>query len=123
MRVWKVLDGSLIWDLQGEVSRSAHELFSPDGKYMAEWSSFDLGTYLMDLQTGNYLNNFYANHSDVVTCAAISPDSQLLATGSDDATVQIWSIPGDQQIAIVFQHTKWNRVDLVLERKSRSRHS
>ncbi len=34
----------------------------------------------------------YKNHSDVVTAVALSPDSQMIASCSQDNTVKIWDI-------------------------------
>jgi WD40 repeat protein len=99
MFMWKVSDGSLQLDLSGGLTRSGNEIFSPDGNLMAEWSSFDQAAYILNLSTGNWLDNYYADYDSSVTCGAFSPDSQLLATGSHDSTVQIWNIPEQKQIA------------------------
>lgn len=99
MFIWKVSDGSLLLDLSGGLTRSGNEIFSPDGNLMAEWSNFDQAAYILNLDTGNWLDNYYADYDSSVTCGAFSPDSQLLATGSHDSTVQIWNIPEQKQIA------------------------
>jgi WD40 repeat protein len=99
MFIWKVSDGSLQLDLSGGLTRSGNEIFSPDGNLMAEWSNFDQAAYILNLSSGNWLDNYYADYDSSVTCGTFSPDSQLLATGSHDFTVQIWNIPEQNQIA------------------------
>jgi eukaryotic-like serine/threonine-protein kinase len=42
-------------------------------------------------------------HSNVVTCLAVSPDGQWLVSGSYDKTVQVWDLPGRRQVAVLEQ--------------------
>ncbi|MEG4075765.1 hypothetical protein QUA30_24040 [Microcoleus sp. Pol14C2] len=45
------------------------------------------------------------HHSDRILSAGISPDGQLLATGSDDSTVKIWSLHSGELRQTIFGHS------------------
>jgi WD40 repeat protein len=45
--------------------------------------------------TGTQL--LHITHAEVVRGVAFSPDGQLLATGSQDLTVQVWRLSRDDQ--------------------------
>ncbi len=104
MFVWNVNTGQLVLDLAGQLSRSGNEVVSPDGHYMAEWSNFDLGVYMLDLDTGIWLEDAYADHEHEVTCAAFTADTHMLASGSYDNTVQLWSIV-ENRLLLTLQHS------------------
>src|SRR5262245_63482359 len=40
-----------------------------------------------------------AGHEGSVDCVAISPDSKLLASGGQDGTFRLWSLPDGKQVA------------------------
>lgn len=44
-------------------------------------------------------------HSDSILSAAISPDGQLLATGSHDSTVKVWSLHGGELLQTICGHS------------------
>jgi WD40 repeat protein len=44
-------------------------------------------------------------HTDAVTCAAFSRDGKLLATGSRDKTIKIWSLPDGRELRTLLGHT------------------
>ena len=45
------------------------------------------------------------HHSDRILSAAISPDGQYLATGSDDSTVKVWSLQGGELLRTISGHS------------------
>lgn len=45
------------------------------------------------------------HHSDRILSAAISPDGQYLATGSDDSTVKVWSLHGGELLRTICGHS------------------
>ena len=62
--------------------------YAPDGKVVA--MAVDRQTVqVRDARSGDVLF-VLAGHTDVVTCLAFSPDSQMLATGSKDKTLRMW---------------------------------
>jgi WD40 repeat protein len=105
MFVWDVTNGTIVLDLSGQLTRSGSEVFSADSRYMAEWSNFDLGVYLMDLATGTWFEDAYASHSSEVTCAAFDPRTEILASGSYDATLQLWGL-NENRLLLTLQHSE-----------------
>ena len=75
--------------------------YSPDGKVLASgydddtvklWSTQD-GSLIRTLEVnGNYQTFYPSMMKNEVNSVAFSPDSKVLATGSNDSTVKLWSI-------------------------------
>lgn len=67
--------------------------WSPDGRSIASTSSAEQNKVeVWDAETGN-TRVFYEGHLAGVNSIAWSSDSQYIASGSDDTTVQVWQ-PG-----------------------------
>jgi WD40 repeat protein/protein-tyrosine-phosphatase len=61
-----------------------------------------------ELVAGHTEGNSYATlegHQEVINCLAISPDGRYLASGSQDKTVGLWSLPQGQLIARLTAHS------------------
>jgi WD40 repeat protein/serine/threonine protein kinase len=52
------------------------------------------------------LHGTWAGHTGSITSAAISPDGGLVASGSRDQSVRLWSMPAGRPLAVLFGHTK-----------------
>ena len=76
-RVWEDIDkvGSIILSSEKQI------LFSNSGKFIKLW----------DFRTGECLKTL-EGHSNSVTSIALSPDNQLLVSGSYDETAKLWNI-------------------------------
>lgn len=46
----------------------------------------------------------WTGHQGMVTTSAISPDGKFLATGSEDKTIRVWSIPDGRCLAVLGGH-------------------
>lgn len=80
-------------------ARTISATFSPDGKLIAtgcEGFKGDKDFYEIDLwdaQTGKLqLNQALESYSNAVLSIAFSPDGKILASGSRDGTVRLWSV-------------------------------
>jgi len=60
--------------------------------------------YVWEPQTGKTITEF-AGHSDAVSDAAFSPDSQRVVTASADHTAQVWEAATGKAIAVLSGHT------------------
>ena len=90
----------LTWVVSARVSmdgiRSSSSLFrkslafSPDGRLLAKLTAN--GAVLLDVQSRSRVASL-EGHSQSAQCLAFSPDSTLLATGSEDLTVRVWPVP------------------------------
>lgn len=79
-------------------SYQLHSLvFSPDGKILAAggWKSAnngrDIAIKLWDVRSGGLIRTL-SGHTGLVNSLAFSPNSRILASGSNDKTVNLWDV-------------------------------
>lgn len=81
------------------VSIAANGLtFNATGDYLA--SAYDNTAIIWQVTTGEILH-VLKGHTSSVSSVAFSPDSNLLATGSDDKTIRLWNIANETSQAFV----------------------
>lgn len=91
--------------LDFELGDSINDIkFSPDGSYVAACTSRGM---IRVFETSTYKNvATFSGHSRGVSCIAFSPiNPSILASGSDDLTIRIWSIEKQKCIRILKKHT------------------
>jgi WD40 repeat protein len=88
--------------LTGHVSAVLAVAFSPDGRTLVsggadatvDYNTPDNTIRLWDVASGNPLA-ILAGHTDAVRSLAFSPDGTMLASGSFDETVRLWTLHAD----------------------------
>lgn len=114
--------GVLLETLEGHTQRVASVSFSPDGQLLAS-GSYDKTVKVWSL-TEDGMNNILPcpsaplfpcspsvlftldGHADSVMSVSFSPDSEILASGSKDKTVKLWTRNG-RLIKTLTGHTGW----------------
>jgi len=102
VRLWEVASGRTEYTLTGLSRWLDHVRFSPDGATIA-CSQFNQTVQLW-ASSGAHLHTL-RDHQGNVRTLAYSPDGQLLATGSDDFTVCLWSVRQGQLLHTLRGHT------------------
>jgi len=93
VKVWNTDTGLLERTLKVDSSRFSCArcvLFHPKGSGLI--AGTDSGDILMWEMPSGDLQAKLAAHTDEVTCLAITPDGQTLASGSRDCTIGLWSV-------------------------------
>jgi len=103
IKLWNLETGKEIVTLRGHEKVVNHVAFSPKGDRVAS-ASHDMFVRVWDYE--NYLNDpktsvrvFPSNdagHTDAVTSVAFHPEGQLLASGSKDRSIKVWSLATGQ---------------------------
>jgi WD40 repeat protein len=69
---------------------------SNDGKWLVTTTWVDGAAQLWDATTGKHVRTF-KGHTKGIYCAALSDDSSLLVTASDDLTVRFWELASGKE--------------------------
>ncbi|MDZ8106238.1 MAG: hypothetical protein RM338_11540 [Nostoc sp. DedQUE12a] len=69
-------------------------VFSRDGQtiYLSNFSQNFLNASILQINTGNKLNFDLAGHRNTITSVSFSSDSKMVASGSEDKTIKLWSL-------------------------------
>ena len=115
VRLWRVSDGELLHTLRGHADWVRGVAFSPDGDLLASsscarrdprktWRCTQGEIRLWQVEDGAPLRIMEA-HENWVMQVAFSPDGDLLASGSNDDTVQVWRVSDGAWLHTLDGHT------------------
>lgn len=93
IKLWSLPDGKLIntlYDYQNSDKSISALAFNPDGKILAyaSWNQIKIFSFL----DGKLIKTL-TGHTKKINTIAISPDGNVLASGSSDCTIKLWSLP------------------------------
>ncbi|MCC6187670.1 MAG: hypothetical protein IT318_01440 [Anaerolineales bacterium] len=101
LRLWRAADGSLLAALPGHLGSVQALAFHPSGRWLATGGApsaagpddFTLRLWQLTAdRTGAELIRALRPHAGAIFAVVFSPDGRQMATGSFDATVQVWEV-------------------------------
>ncbi|MEH2011651.1 nSTAND1 domain-containing NTPase [Nostoc sp.] len=101
-------DGSFLKSYNSVYAGSQSLVFSHDGQtiYSSGFSEQTVNASILQIDIGKTVDFDLTGHRNTVTSVSISPDGKMLASGSEDKTVKLWSLESRK-----FQTSKANDVN------------
>jgi WD40 repeat protein len=100
VRVWDFLDGTLLHLLQDKINGIITIALSPDEHSISVGGK---NIYLCDMETGNKTTEMQII-GIVPTCLSFSPDSELIAAGTNEGSIRVWDVRTGLDIFILRGH-------------------
>ena len=88
----------------GGVSLKSRLSFSSNGRFFASCARG--GIWVWNMETGKHIKTL-TGHTDSIHSITFSPDSGILASGSEDNTLRLWNIRTGECLKILTGHTDW----------------
>lgn len=108
IQLWDLSTGRLLCPLKGHSTVVRSLAFSPDGKTLVSSSNVDVqdgNIKLWDVGTGKLRGSLGGGLSNFrVSCIAISPEGQTLASGQLDGTIKLWDLSTGKVQATLWGH-------------------
>ena len=114
IKLWDTSSGHCLTTIESYSNWVAAIAFSPDDRTLASGSK-DGQIRLWDVETGR-CTQALKGHSDVATSIAFSPAAanppgpnpgEMLASGSDDHTIQLWNVRTGERLKVLRGHQGW----------------
>lgn len=97
VRIWNLPTGKLLHTLRHLHGTVTAVVFLPDGEHLASASTSSFGSEvsirIWNLKTGAPPKELFQSSRHTFRRVAFSPDSQLMASGLSDNTIEIWDFP------------------------------
>lgn len=104
VRLWQYPQARLFKSLRGFSREVQRVIISPDDTLLiACGGKRDNSIRVWRLPEGDHLYNLFG-HEDGVWDLAVTPDSQILASASQDCTIKLWSLTEGEEIATLEEH-------------------
>jgi len=103
IKLWKIVNGQLLYAIQDHCDPVTSLAFSPDGKILVS-GSHDKTIRLWNSGNGQPLGIIDRN-SGLVNSVAISPDGQTIASGDTDNKIQLWNLRDRELISTLSGHS------------------
>jgi len=100
--VWETMTGERIMNVQGPPPPISFGALSADGKFLALGGQQESAVSLFDCETASKIQ--LAGHKDAVRSLSFAPDGTMLASGSLDGTIRLWSIPRGEHLGTLPGH-------------------
>ncbi|KAG0257840.1 hypothetical protein BGZ95_005121, partial [Linnemannia exigua] len=98
-----IYDTSTWKEISSRIGKTAIAI-SPCNQELANASIFNRAI-VGDLRSGGEVRLVLSGHDDAIDCICYSPDGRLIATGSKDKTVRVWSTESGDTVHILSGHT------------------
>ena len=101
-RLWEVAAAGITFQKPEQIISFRHDeavdtaKLSNDGKWLVTTTWVDSIAHLWDATTGKHVRTF-KGHTKGIYCAALSSDSSLLVTASEDLTVRLWDLASGKE--------------------------
>lgn len=96
LKIVRVDDGSVMYEISKHTDWVTAVAFSPDGKYLASGDR-NGGLHVWEADTGSEVYTL-AGHSKAITGISWRTDSRVVASASEDTTVKGWNIDNGAQL-------------------------
>ena len=108
LKLWKVKTGEQIKALESKVGDVYSIAFSPDNESLAYTGNASRTIKLLNFKTGQEIRSFSpSGDQDVRNNSVIfSPDGEILASGSDDKTIELWNVKSGKWLRTLTGHTE-----------------
>jgi WD40 repeat protein len=115
LRLWD-LDGNCFAVFKGHTATVWSVAFSPDDSWIVSGSADNtIRRWQIDLKTtrfqsianGKQIGQAFVGHDDWIRSVLISPDGNLIISGSKDRTICVWDLEGNQTAQFPKEHSNW----------------
>jgi WD40 repeat protein len=116
---WDSSTGKLLHALSWDNEAPRDIAYTPDGKRLvvAGGRSSTATARVLDAETGKSLDAFSIPGRRDATAVAISPDAQLVAFGTEDGVVELWSLGPSKRVVALPRDDKRTVLDVVFSPK------